>query len=45
MPHLANHAFAACAALFLSLALIGAIVAAPPAGAAVPAALAMPALA
>jgi len=45
MPRLANHALAACAAVFLSLASIGAVVTVPPAQAAAPAALALPVLA
>ncbi|WP_301752012.1 hypothetical protein [uncultured Erythrobacter sp.] len=42
MNHFANTALAACAALVLSLASIGAIVTVPPAEAANPAALALP---
>lgn len=45
MARLTNTAFAACAALVLSLGSIGAIVTVPPAQAATPAHLALPALA
>jgi hypothetical protein len=45
MNRLANSAFAACAAMILSLVSISAIVAVPPADAATPAALDLPVLA
>jgi hypothetical protein len=45
MTRFANTALAACAALVLTFASIGAIVTVPPAQAASPAALALPALA
>jgi hypothetical protein len=45
MPRFANTALAACAAAFLSLASIGAVVTVPPAQAETPAVLALPAVA